>query len=116
VESNRLSDHLNCIVLLTEIDRRQMVDSGMLSNQVVEDLDLFGDFSLGLFSSYKKTVIQQFYLQATPAAFRRRVVSEVTLAGSSKTAFRLAVAVFGRLENNIASCDRGLTGFLCQIH
>ena len=80
VESNGLGGHLHCIVLLTESGRRQMAESRLLSNPVVEDLDVFRDLTFCLLPRSEATVMDQFCLQGTPATFHRGIVPAVALA------------------------------------
>jgi hypothetical protein len=54
VESNGLSGHLHCIVFLTESGERQMAKPRLLSDAVVEDLNLFGDLALSLLTVAKR--------------------------------------------------------------
>ncbi len=57
-----------------------MAKSRMLSNTVVEDLDVFRDFAFGLFVGRKSAVMHQFRLQDCPAAFHWCVIPAVALA------------------------------------
>ena len=57
-----------------------MAESSLLSDAVVEDLDVFGDLALGLLAGREATVMHQFGFQGTPAAFHRCVVPTVALA------------------------------------
>ncbi len=80
VESNGLSGHLHCIVLLSESGGRQMAESCLLPNAVVEDLEVSRNLALGLFAGREAAVMHQFGLQGTPATFHRCVVPAVALA------------------------------------
>lgn len=80
MESNGLSGHLHCIVLLTESGGRQMAESCLLSDAVIEDLDVLRDLAFGLLAGGEATVMHQFGIQGTPATFHRCVVPAVSLA------------------------------------
>jgi hypothetical protein len=58
-ECNGLSGHLHCIVLLTESGGRQMAESSLLSDAVVEDLDAFRDLAFGLLASFFFAIVHQ---------------------------------------------------------
>ena len=60
VESNGLSGHLICVVLLVESGRRKIAKSRLLTNAVVEDFDVLRDFPLGLLSRSKAMEMRQF--------------------------------------------------------
>jgi len=53
--------------LLGESGGRQIAESSSLSDAVVEDLDAFRDFSLGLLADREAAMMNQFSLQGTPA-------------------------------------------------
>ncbi len=57
-----------------------MAESRLLSNTVVEDLDVFRDLTFDLFAGGKSAVMHQFRLQDCPAAFHRRIIPAVALA------------------------------------
>jgi len=57
-----------------------MAKPRLLSDAVVEDLDVCRDLALGLLAGREATVMHQFSLQRTPTAFHRRVVPTVALA------------------------------------
>lgn len=51
MESNGLSGHLFCIVLLDESGGRQIAQSCLLANAVVENFDVFGNFPPGHYTA-----------------------------------------------------------------
>ncbi len=60
VESNGSSGYMFCIVLLTESGGRQIAESCLLSNSVVEDLDVFRDLARSLLAGGEAAVMHQF--------------------------------------------------------
>ncbi len=57
-----------------------MAESCLLSNPVVEYLDVFRDLAFGLFAGRESPVVHQFCLQRTPAAFHGGIIPAVALA------------------------------------
>lgn len=57
-----------------------MAESRLVSNPVVEYFDVLRDLALGLFPGGEVTVMNQFSLQGTPAAFHQCIVPAVALA------------------------------------
>jgi len=68
VESNGSSGYLFCIVLLGKSDRRQIAQSRLLSNAVVKDFNVFGDFLFGLLTGEETLMMDQFVFQGAPEA------------------------------------------------
>lgn len=62
VESNGLSGYLFFIIFLHERGRRQIAKAGLLANSVVEDFDVFGDFTRGIGAGGEATVVAPFVL------------------------------------------------------
>jgi hypothetical protein len=79
-ESNGLSGYLHCIELLTESGGRQIAESCLLSNPVVEDFNVLRDLAFGLLPGGEAAMMHQFGLQGAPTAFHWGIVPTVTLA------------------------------------
>ena len=90
VESNGSSGYMFCIVLLTESGGRQIAESCLLSNSVVEDLDVFRDLARSLLAGGEAAVMHQFGLQGAPATFHRCVIPAIPLATHGRLHAELA--------------------------
>ena len=58
--------YLSCIVFLVEGSRRKIAQTCLLANAVIEDLDVFNDFTLSLFAGGETRVVHQFGFQGAP--------------------------------------------------
>ena len=90
MESNGSSGYSFCIESLAESDGRQIAESSLLSNAVIEDLDVFGDLAFSLLAGSEALVMNQFSFQGTPATFHRRVIPTVSLSAHGNVHTELA--------------------------
>lgn len=68
------------MVFLGELCRRQIAQSRLLTNSVVEDFNVLGDFLPGLCARSKAPVMHQLVFQGSPETLHRRVVPTIALA------------------------------------
>ena len=86
------------------LDLDSMVMTGLLTNTVIEDLDLFGDFALRLFAGGETPVMYQFSFQSPSETFHRRVVQTVSFADQCHAAEpRQSRRVLPLLQNPLGS-------------
>lgn len=79
VESDGSSDRMQPEVLLSENGGRQIAKSGLLSNPVVKDIDVFRDLAFGTLAGCEATLMHQFGLQRSPATLHWRVAHQFAI-------------------------------------
>ncbi len=80
MESNGLSGQLVSIIALTESNGGKEVETSLLSDPAVENLDVFSGHPLGLLTIDKAAVIDQLSLQGAPETFHRCIIPAITFA------------------------------------